>query len=185
MKIIFENINDKNYFIKFHETFMYVDNDSLQYLFNLSTPGFSKKYLCDFKLDDFKNFVKLCIELGENKLDRFDFESRIIQLVEKYNEYPDVGTRLLLDKKIGNLLLFNHKFTDFSYLKKLEKHFYTVPKTNYIMGFSGLIQNKEIKYLLILINNLMDVKIDELYNNQMFNTCDNFRLLDFIFDYYD
>lgn len=185
MKLIFENINGKKLLIKFHELFMYRDNDSLQYLFNIITPGFSKKYLYEFKLEEIWKFIKSCLELGENYLDRFDFESRIIQLVCKYDEYSDVGTRLILDKKIGNLLLFNHKFIDFPYLKKIEKHFYSVPKTNFFNGTSGLEQNQEIKFLIIIINNLKNVIIEDPFYNKHINTCEGFKLIDFIFDYYD
>lgn len=186
MKLIFENINGKNYIIKFHEIFMYLENNTMQYIFNIITSGFSKKYLYEFTLDEFKNFIKSCIVLGDNYLTRFEFEAQITQLIETYGHYPDVGTRLILDKKIGNLLLFNHQYFDFPYLKNLEKHFYSVPKTNIITGESGLKQNLEIKYLLIILSNLMYVSVNDYINSeQMSESFENFNLLDFIFDHYD
>ena len=177
MKVILE-LGTLEYIIKFHELNLYLEKDgSMKYLFDIRKNNYPKKYLLDIDLNDFKSFIKECLTYGINKVSQYDYDSTIIQLFNKYEMTQDLNLKLLINKKIGNLILSNSKFKNFYYLKSLEKFFYNNNITE------SLIYNKQhsqIKYLIIIINNFISLK----KSNKNYNDKNTFDILDFIYDYY-
>jgi len=185
MKITF-NTFSKNFTVKFHDLHLYNDDGYYQYLFFI--PGFSiqKKYLLDFDFNEFKNFIKECMEIKyPNSFSKFDFETQIIQLIESYKIFPNFSNQIMINKKIGNLLLNNIDFIKFDYLKNLYKNFNSIAHTNVLS--EEYIKNSQYKYLIIIMNNLVEVKSSNIYfENNQHSSLDLLKInyLDFIYDYY-
>lgn len=190
MKICIDT-ESMHWVIELHDVHLYMESTKslegkqMKYLFNLSGPYFSKKYLIDINFEEFKEFIKECLEYGHNSLNQYDFEISIIQILEKYSSLEtNSNLRLFLNKKIGNLLLFNSQFKKFNYLKKLEKYFFSY--SDFQTDNIYIKQNSQIKYLLILINNLVElksnvIKIKSPIYKPILHESDK---LDFIYDYY-
>ena len=126
---------------------------------------------------DFENFIKECLEMGSELINKNDWEVSVIQIIEKYDSTQNPSLKMYLNKKLGNLILFNPQYKNFDYLRKLEKFFYSYSQPN-----SYFKQNSQIKYLLILVNNLVEIKTSPIkIKRQKPQPVD---LMDFIFDYY-
>lgn len=185
--MIFNNINNKKIIVKFHELYLYDENYPIKYLFFVPSQSITKKYLLEINYDDFHKFIQDCFDLGfPKKYSKFDFESKIIQLIESYKIYTDNESQIIINKKIGNLLLNHLSFIKFDYLKNLYKYFNSV---HYIDQNKEHIKHSQIRYLIIMFTNLLDLIIYEsdnkfnkskpsIYKSEPIND------LDFIFDYY-
>jgi hypothetical protein len=91
----------------------------------------------------------------------------------------------MINKKIGNLLLNNIDFIKFDYLKNLYKNFNSIAHTNVLS--EEYIKNSQYKYLIIIMNNLVEVKSSNIYfENNQHSSLDLLKInyLDFIYDYY-
>lgn len=163
------NINVCNHIVKFSP--IYIDliknKNKFTYLFILNYYKICRNYLIDINMDDFTNFLNLCLETPiMSKSTRINFELDIISLVNKYINATDTITRKVACIVIGRLLLSNIKYKNFSYLKKLELYFY---------------EENEIKYLIIMINNLIECT---KYDIAIKPSIKDINMIDFVFDYY-
>jgi hypothetical protein len=168
-----------------HDVHLYMESKQMKYLFNISGPCYYKKYLLDINYLDFKEFIKECLDYGPNPLNQNDFEMSIIQIIKKYpNQEINSNLRLFLNKKLGNLILFNSQFKNFYYLKKLEKFFSIY--SNFQTDNMQIKQNSQIKYLLILINNIVELKSNNIRIKSSVGkpSLHEPNWLDFIYDYY-
>jgi hypothetical protein len=157
--------------IKLNNVFTYiVTKYSFEYLFILKESQITKSIIIKIDLNDFKEFIKSCLITNPNKESRINFELDIITLISKYC-HSDAITRKIICIMIGRLLLYNINYRNFYYLRKLELFFH---------------EDLEIKYLIILVNNLLECKSNlqlklPQNNNISFK---NINILDFVFDYY-
>lgn len=145
---------------------------------NIFTYLFSKKYLLKIEYNLFKNFIKECLlikvlmeynEIIENRRDLF--EINIIQLIEKYST-ADTQIRCIITKMLGCLLLNNIEYFDFFYLRKIQ---------NFFNPYANSTEAMQCRFLIILLNNLMKVKVKSQKNNIKSILTEN--ILDFIYDY--
>ena len=97
--MIFNNINSRKISVKFHEIYLYNENNNYKYLFFIPSSSIVKKYLIDLDYQEFYKFVEECLQLGyPRKCSKFEFESQIIQLIENYKIYNDFETQILINK---------------------------------------------------------------------------------------
>ena len=196
MKMIFNNIKSFDYIVEFHDIHLYyddLDDTEIEYLFciNKKLSGVNKKYLLPINNNHFKQFIRDCIEFEFEIKSKFDFETEVIQLIEKYS---NINKQIInyLNIKLGSLILSNLKYKNFAYLKKIEKYF--IPEYANITDTNcSKNNNLQIQYLIIMINNLINVSTNPTINlnyqidkNLLFQNIktDQYDHLDFIFDYF-
>jgi hypothetical protein len=161
-------INDYTYNIEFHNINI-CDNkyDNIKYLFVISTNNLIKRFISEINLMDFKEFIKECIYHNNiNNITKQKFDILFIDMLNEYKNVYHINMKICLLKKIGNLILFNHKYITYDNIKKFNIFIYKTSLENKLYT--------QIKYLFIMINNLINIKIK--YNN--------INILDFIYDYY-
>jgi hypothetical protein len=174
------DINQTHYSIILHDVHLYLEpKKQMKYLFCLNTQHYPKKYLLDINYNLFENFIKECLEIGNETLNREDWEINIIQTLEKYQYVQNDNLKIFLNKKLGNLILNNFQHKNFAYLRKIEKYF--VCYSDYDYNSLQYKLNSQIKYLIILINNLVEIKTSTV---RIKKTHEPINFLDFIFDYY-
>ncbi len=192
MILNFYNINEYDYKIEFHDINLFVEKNnysSFQYLYSVNVNStFNKKYLLNLNYESFKKFLYTCISIGDSSTSKTNFEAQCIQLINKYYTYSPTESRHLFNHKLGNLLLFNSKFCNFEYLKKIEKIFMeNINQANE----QNIDPIYEIKYLLIIVKNLLVMTRISPQSNYNFDNTNNKILftdeifLEFIFDYYN
>jgi len=173
MKFIFSN-NNQRYIVNFHEVHLYhKNNNKLQYLF--IHPIFKyKKYIIDIDYYDFKNFIIKCSE-NEYKIKlNIDVKIEYKKLTEQIISCKDIDLRLYLCQKLGELIFFNYHHKDVFDIKSIYVLFTSLDNDNIdINSF-----NCQIRYLIIMINNLLDIEHNIIRDNYKFD------MLDFIYDYY-
>jgi hypothetical protein len=138
------------------------------YLFILKNCKIYGSYIVKIDKNDFIEFIKLCLNTSPIKETSINFELDIITLISKYYHSNKI-TRKIICIMIGRLLLYNINYKDFYYLKRLDFFFH---------------EDLEIKYLIILVNNLSECKLDSLQKNNDKTSFKKINILDFIFDYY-
>ena len=173
MKFIF-NSNNQNYIVKFHEVHLYYKkNNKLQYLFIHPIYKY-KKYIIDINYYDFKNFIIKCSENECTIKLAIDVKIEYKKLTEKIISCKNIDSRLNLCQKLGELIFFNYHHKDAFDVKNIYVLFTSIDNDdNFINSF-----NCQIRYLIIMINNLMDIEHNTIRDNYDFN------MLDFIYDYY-
>ena len=169
------NIDVYNHIVKFNSLFIDMNktlktqDKSFNYLFILKENKIYGSYLINIDMNDFKNFIMLCLETTLNISTKTNFELDIISLIAKFNS-SNITTQKIICIMIGRLILYNIKYKNFYYLRKLELFFH------YIV---------EIKYLLILITNLTECKPKyNISKRPSLDTLQDSDIIDFIFDYY-
>jgi hypothetical protein len=157
------HLHDVNLFSKYRNMFTYL---------------FSKKYLLKIDYNLFKRFIKECMlinvtlihdDIIENQRDLF--EINIIQLIEHY-PLSDSQTKCIITVMIGNIILNNIEYFDFFYLRKLQ---------NFFDPYGNSIEGMQCRFLIILLNNLVKVKVKPILQKP--NTILEENILDFIYDY--
>lgn len=176
MKFIYDNINNQKYIVKFHDVHLYLQkNHKLQYLFTNQVHVY-KKYILDIDYNEFKQFVQNCIELDSLVATRDQFELECVHILEKLSTETDVNFKLYCCMKLGSLILSNFSYKNFTYLKKINNHFNC--------NLSGLL-NSQIRYLIIILNNLIDINISNIKQKKLkTNIIQEINFMDFIYDYY-
>jgi hypothetical protein len=171
MKFIFNN-NNINYIVKFHEVHLYYkNNNKLQYLFIHPIYKY-KKYIIDIDYYDFKNFIIKCLENQYIKLSN-DIKNEFIKLTEKIIMNKNINLKINLCQKLGELILNNYNSKDVFNIKDIYVLFTSLNNENKLINSF----NSKIRYLIIIINNLLDIEQNIIRNNE-------FNILDFIYDYY-
>jgi predicted YcjX-like family ATPase len=177
-------IRTNNFILSFNDVnIIHNGINNLKYLFNVKMKFITKKMLLDVDKKAFIKFIEECLGYGIDGLNVDDFETKIIQLVSKYKNNKNIGFRLLLNKKIGNLILSNIKHTNSDYLSK------SLINTRLCEIVNDLLDDdldnlhfNQIKYIIIMINNLME--ITEISTNIDTYKNSKFNILDVIYDYY-
>jgi hypothetical protein len=171
MKFIF-NSNNINYIVKFHEVHLYYkNNNKLQYLFIHPIYKY-KKYIIDIDYYDFKNFIIKCLENQYIKFSN-DIKNEYIKLTEKIIMNKNIDLKINLCQKLGELILNNYNSKDIFDIKDIYVLFTSLNNENKLINSF----NSKIRYLIIIINNLLDIEQNFIRNNE-------FNILDFIYDYY-
>ena len=159
MKIYIESMN---LVIVLHNLHLYNKKKISKFGYLFSTP---KRYLIDLDFLKFKKFIEDCLDHIYNS----DDQEEIIHLIEKYNYTTDDLFKIEIIRRIGYYILTNPKIKHFKYLQKIIKYY-----NNDI----GTEQNMYIKFLIILINNLLSIQqINQVFSNPL-------NILDIVFDYY-
>jgi hypothetical protein len=173
MKFIFNN-NNINYIIKFHEVHLYYkNNNKLQYLF--IHPIFKyKKYIIDIDFYEFRNFIIKCSENEYNIKLASDVKIEYKKLTEKLISCKDIELRLYLCQKLGELIFSNYHHKDVFDIKNIYVLFTSLNNEDTFINLF----NCQIRYLIIMINNLLDIEQNIIRDNYKFD------MLDFIYDYY-
>jgi hypothetical protein len=173
MKFIFNNNNQK-YIVKFHEVHLYYKkNNKLQYLFVHPIYKY-KKYIIDIDYYDFKNFIIKCsvneftIKLAS------DVKIEYKNLTDKIISCKNIDSKLNLCQKLGELILFNYHHKDVFDIKNIYILFTSLNNDDILLNSF----NCQIRYLIIMINNLLSIDKNMNRDNYEFN------MLDFIYDYY-
>ena len=163
MKIIINN-----YTIKFKDSFINETSDKqiFGYLFTFKQMPLTKILLMRINKEEITDFISYCLEFPIVKKTKIDFEIEIMILFDKYKQSNNI-TKYIIIGMIGSMILFNIKYKNFKYLNNLESYFQLDPN---------------IKYLIIMINNLEELIITHNNNNNNI-TNNKFNILDFIFDY--
>lgn len=182
MKLVLEN-DLIEYNIELLDLRIYLEKNEMTYLFYIESKFFYKKYLVPIDLEDFKKFILDCLKLGNCEMTLSEFEFLSIQIIEKYSTITDYNLISFFNKKLGNLILFNYKYRHFHYLKNLQKYF-----GNFNLKENPR-NNLQIKYLLILINNMIgldvfDKKPKNKTNNLLADSFNPNNLIDFIYDFF-
>lgn len=157
-----------DHMVKFNNVFIdIITKNDFSYIFILKETQITKCYIMKIDKNDFIEFIKSCLITSPNKETRINFELDIITLISKYNQSDEI-TKKIICIMIGRLILYNINYKSFYYLRKLELFFH---------------EDLEIKYLIILINNLLECKLNlpQKYDKPVFK---NINILDFTFDYY-
>jgi hypothetical protein len=172
MKFIFSNYN-QNYIVKFHEVHLYhKNNNKLQYLF--IHPIFKyKKYIIDINFYEFKNFIIKCSENESTIKLASDVKIEYKKLTEKLISCKDIESRLYLCQKLGELIFSNYHHKDVFDIKNIYILFTSLNNEDTFINLF----NCQIRYLIIMINNLLDIQQNTIRNYE-------FDMLDFIYDYY-
>lgn len=154
--------------IKLNSVFIYIISKNMfEYLFIIKETQITKSYIVKIDKNDFIEFIKSCLNSKPKKESRTNFELDIITLITKYCHSEGI-TRKVICIMIGRLLLYNINYRNFYYLRKLELFFH---------------EDLEIKYLLILVNNLLECTLNLPLNNTK-PSFKNINILDFVYDYY-
>lgn len=138
-------------------------NKNFEYLFVINY----HKYIYTINTNDFTEFIMNCLEFPLIKPNKFEFEINIILLVTKYFNSNNVA-RNIITSMIGSMLIFNIKYKKYNYIKKLHNFIHC---------------DNNIKYLIILANNMTEIKLDSIIQETNKHN-ENINMLDFIFDYY-
>jgi hypothetical protein len=172
MKFIFNN-NNQNYIVKFHEVHLYhKNNNKLQYLF--IHPIFKyKKYIIDIDFYDFKNFIIKCSENESIIKLASDVKIEYKKLTEKLISYKNINSRLISCQKLGELIFYNFHHKDVFEIKDIYSLFTSLDNEDTSINSF----NCQIRYLIIMINNLLNIEQNTIRNYE-------FNMLDFIYDYY-
>ena len=185
----FENIKSFDYTVEFHDIHLYYNDNKMEYLFNFHNKlphNVDKKYLIPVDIKEFNQFVKDCLEYSVEKLSQSDFESIVIQLIDKYKYNYSLQVLKLINIKLGSLILSNPEYKNFDYLKKLEKEFSSHNKLS--KNDNPPYFYAQIRYLIIMLNNLVSVrKTKNPVSNYKIIQMDQFKkfdYLDFVFDYW-
>ena len=183
MKICIDSVSIQ-WTVVLHDVHLYMEPTQMKYLFDITGHDNNKKYLIGINYEDFKDFIKECLEYGPNLLNLNDFEISIIQIIEKYSSIDlNSNLRLFLIKKLGNLILFNSQYKNFNYLKNLDKYFTSY--SDFPTDNTNFKQSLQIKYLLILINNMIELKSNKIkIEHLVFHQQEPIHFLDFIYDFY-
>lgn len=173
---IYDNQSNTNYIIKLKKkNIKWVDNNNFRYLYSFENSKIIKNIFITINLDKLKKFILKC--LSSNYINNIntnnDFYNKIIILVDKLIKYNDNNEiRSSTIEYIGFILLNNNKYKNYNYLKLLEEFFinkyFSLNNRNY--------NYMELKYLIILINNIKKIIVS---NNKIYN----FDIIDYIFDY--
>lgn len=173
MKFIFIN-NNINYIIKFHEVHLYSKkNNKFQYLFIHPIYKY-KKYIIDIDYYDFKNFIIMCSKNEYIIKLAIDVKIEYKKLTDKIISCKDIDSRLILCQQLGELIFFNYHHKDVFDIKNIYVLFTSQNNDNNLLNLF----NCQIRYLIIMINNLLDIEFNIIRDNYDFN------ILDFIYDYY-
>jgi hypothetical protein len=157
-----------DHIIKLNNVFIdIITKNDFSYLFILKQTQITKCYIMKIDKNDFIEFIKSCLYSKPNKETRINFELDIITLISKYTQSDGI-TRKVICIMIGRLLLYNINYRNFYYLGKLELFFH---------------EDLEIKYLIILVNNLLECTLNLPQNNTK-PSFKNINILDFVYDYY-
>ena len=167
------NFDINNHIVKLNSLFIDINTEnispkSFNYLFILRENKIYGNYIININIDDFKNYIKLCLQSKFNTTSKINFELDIISLICKFYD-SDIITKKIICIMIGKLILSNIKYKNFYYLKKLELFFHV---------------NDEIKYLLILITNIIECNPKSVIYKPYIKVIQDSDIIDFIFDYY-
>ena len=183
MKIIINDFNCKNYMIHFHPVFIWntdenlsKNNNKFKYLFILNYSQQQQKFMITQDKNNFREFIKECIQYPMIKKSVTDFEVDVIFLISKffdsYNNNKDENMkRKVILYMLGSLLLFNIKYKNYDYLRKLELFF----------SHTNTYEDECIKFLIIMMNNLNKITIEDTYDKNLLSI----DMIDFAFDYYE